>query len=63
MIKVEVCINCDGAQSVKDSVEAAYLGGASTIELCGAMHVNGLTPKMSQIVEARKAFKNRHGLM
>lgn len=62
MIKVEVCINCDRAQGVCDSVGAAYLGGASTVELCSAMQFEGLTPKREHIVQARKAFKNRPGL-
>ncbi|MBK7105469.1 MAG: copper homeostasis protein CutC [Ignavibacteriae bacterium] len=63
MIKVEVCINCDGEQSLRDSVEAAYSGGASTIELCGEMQVDGLTPKLDSITEARKAFREKSGLM
>ena len=63
MVKFEVCINCDGEQSVTESVGYAYSGGASTVELCGAMHLDGLTPTKDQIIEARKAFKDRSGLM
>ncbi|MBK8944058.1 MAG: copper homeostasis protein CutC [Ignavibacteriae bacterium] len=63
MIKLEICINCDGLQKVSESVKAAYLGGASTIELCSAMHLDGLTPTPNQIVDARKSFMIRKGLM
>ena len=63
MVKFEVCINCDGKQSVTEAVGYAYAGGASTVELCGAMHLDGLTPTQEHIIEARKAFKDRSGLM
>lgn len=63
MIHIEVCINCDSHQTVTDAVTAAFAGGASRIELCGAMQFDGLTPKPQQITEARKAFRNRPGLM
>ncbi|MEZ4590310.1 MAG: copper homeostasis protein CutC [Chloroflexota bacterium] len=63
MMKVEICINCDGEQTVTDSVRAAFLGGADTVELCRAMNVAGLTPEMHQMVEARKAFQGKNGLM
>ena len=62
-IGVEACINCDAAQSVEAAVGAAYAGGASTVELCGAMHVDGLTPLTEQIIEARRAFRHRPGLL
>jgi len=60
---LEVCIHSDGPQSVYDSVSAAYRGGASTIELCSAMHLDGLTPSAQHISQARKAFGDRPGLM
>lgn len=63
MIKVEVCINCDTLINVRNSISAAYHGGASTIELCSAMHFDGLTPVKEHIVAARKAFHDRAGLM
>lgn len=63
MVNVEVCINSDSKQSVHESVNAALKGGASTIELCGAMHLDGLTPNMQQIIDARKAFIDKPGLM
>lgn len=63
MIKVEACINSDTILNVQKSVSAAYSGGASTVELCGEMHYDGLTPPMDHIVEARKAFPVRKGLM
>ncbi len=62
MVPVEVCINCDSQQSVGQSVGAAYHGGASSVELCSAMHCQGLTPTPEHIVEARAAFQKRVGL-
>jgi len=63
MIKVEVCINCDNEQGVRDSVGAALQGGASTVELCSAMHLDGLTPEREHIREARESFQSKNGLM
>ncbi|MEM7345398.1 MAG: copper homeostasis protein CutC, partial [Chloroflexota bacterium] len=63
MINVEVCINCDSQQSVTEAVSAARLGGASTVELCSAMHFDGLTPREAHISQARDAFKDQPGLM
>lgn len=63
MTKIEICINCDGEQTVTDSVSAALIGGAATIELCSAMNVAGLTPKRQHILEARKAFQEKNGVM
>ena len=63
MITIEICINCDGKQSVSDAVAAALHGGASTIELCSAMHLDGLTPSTNHILKARAAFHNKNGLM
>ncbi len=63
MINLEVCINADSDQTILESVKAAYNGGASRIELCSSMHVDGLTPTNKQIIKAREAFKNRKGLM
>jgi len=60
-IKVEICINSD--TNVKQSVTAAYLGGANTIELCGRMNLDGLTPLPTDIASAREAFADRPGLM
>lgn len=62
MVPVEVCINCDSPQSVGQSVGAAYRGGASSVELCGAMDCQGLTPTPEHVLEARAAFPGRAGL-
>ncbi len=63
MIKVEVCVNSDTIDNVQNSVKAAFLGGASRVELCSSMQFDGLTPNREHIIEARKAFGNRKGLM
>jgi len=60
-MKLEICINSD--HYVKQSVAAAYHGGADTIELCSRMDLDGLTPTPEQIALAREAFTNRPGLM
>ena len=44
-------------------MQAAYLGGADTIELCGQMELDGLTPLAKNIAIAREAFADRPGLM
>ncbi len=62
-IKVEICINCDGAQNVEHAVRAAYASGAATVELCSAMHCDGLTPSVEHIIAARRAFFDRPGLL
>jgi len=63
IIDLEICINSDGEQTVFDAVEAAYIGDADRIELCSAMHLDGCTPKIADIISARSAFRNRPGLL
>lgn len=62
-MKIEVCINCDSKQSIYESVSSAFLGKASSVELCSSMESDGLTPSEAQIHEARQAFGERKGLM
>ena len=62
-VKVEICVEATSEERVRDAVRAAYLGGAATVELCSAMHLDGLTPDPQHIVAARQAFGNRPGLM
>lgn len=63
MIPVEICIDASDAAAVERSVSAAYDGGAATIELCADMHLDGLTPSVDCLVAARRAFRQRPGLM
>jgi len=63
MVKVEVCINSDAIDGFYNPVKSAYLGGAARVELCSSMQFYGLTPKKEHIIEARKAFGNKKGLM
>jgi copper homeostasis protein len=62
-INIEVCINAADHHTVRAAVAAAYTGGASTIELCRDMHLEGLTPATDLIEVARTAFGQRRGLM
>lgn len=61
--KVEICIDASSLDAVRDAVEAAYVGGAATVELCAAMDVDGLTPDIGLIAKARQVFGDRKGLM
>jgi len=58
-VKVEICVDAD----VDGAVQAAYAGGADTVELCAAMHTEGLTPSPPRIEAARRAFGERPGLV
>ena len=48
---------------MRAAVTAAYHGGAERIELCSAMHLDGLTPDPQHIRIARDAFRDRPGLL
>ncbi len=63
MIPIEICIEASDAAAVERSVSAAYEGGAATIELCADMHLDGLTPARACLAAARRAFRQRPGLM
>ena len=63
MIPVEVCIDASNIAAVEQAVSAAYRGGAATVELCAAMHLDGLSPSQGCITAARRAFGSRSGLM
>ena len=50
---LEVCIDSAFASQAS---KAAYDGGASRIELCSQMNLDGLTPSINEIKEARQSF-------
>lgn len=62
MIYVEACISGDCPVAAARYAEAAFEGGAQTIELCAAMDQDGLTPPIESVEAARAAF-NAPGLM
>lgn len=62
MINVEACINGDTVSETLEGVRAANDGGAATVELCGAMQHNGLTPPLECVEAARSVFEPK-GLM
>lgn len=62
MVKVEACIRGDRAYEAGQFAAAAFRGGADTIELCGSMHLDGLTPPRESIEAAKEGFL-RPGLM
>jgi copper homeostasis protein len=62
-VAVEICVNSDRLRDLRPAVAAAAAGGAATIELCSAMHLDGLTPRRQQVVAARAAFLTHTGLM
>ncbi len=63
MIPVEICIEASKPAAVVQAVGAAYHGGATTIELCAAMDLDGMTPSPDCLAAARQAFGQRPGLM
>jgi len=63
MIPVEICVEASETAAVAQAVGAAYRGGATTIELCAAMDLDGLTPSPECVAIARQAFGQRPGLM
>ena len=62
-LPVEICIDARDDSTVRATVAAAYSGGAQRIELCSAMHLDGLTPDPRHISIARDAFRDRPGLL
>jgi copper homeostasis protein len=58
-IPLEVCID---VAHVTQAARAAYDGGATRIELCSQMSLDGLTPSQEAIQQARQAFAHS-GLM
>ena len=56
MVKVEVCIRGDVAEETGLFAKAAFQGGADTIELCGSMQLDGLTPLKESIEAAIKSI-------
>ena len=60
---VEICIDARDDPAVRAAVNAAWLGGAERIELCSAMHLDGLTPDPRHIRLARDAFRERPGML
>ena len=63
MIPVEICIEASEPAAVTQATSAAYHGGATTVELCAAMDLDGLTPSTDCLTAARQAFGQRPGLM
>jgi len=61
-VKVEACIRGDTPAEASPFAAAAFRGGADTVELCSAMHLEGLSPSIAAIKAARAEFR-RPGLM
>jgi len=62
-IDIEICVNCDDLNTLAAQVQAARTGGAKRLELCGAMHEQGLTPTIEAVTIARQAWGNAPGLV
>ena len=62
-IPVEICIDASSRLSAQRSATAAFRGGASRVEVCGEMSVEGLTPPSASIAEARRVFGARPGVL
>jgi len=62
-IDIEICLNCDDLSILAAQVQAAREGGAKRLELCGAMHEQGLTPTVEAVKITRQAWGNAPGLV
>ena len=62
-IDIEICLNCDDLTTLTAQVQAARQGGAKRLELCGAMHEQGLTPTVAAVNIARQTWGNAPGLV
>ena len=62
-IDIEICVNCDDLSTLATQVQAARAGCATRLELCGAMHEQGLTPTVEAVKIARQAWGNAPGLV
>lgn len=62
-IDIEICLNCDDLTTLAAQVQAARQGRAKRLELCGAMHEQGLTPTVEAVNIARQAWGNTPGLV
>jgi copper homeostasis protein len=62
-IDIEICVNCDDLSTLATQVQAAKAGCATRLELCGAMHEQGLTPTVEAVKIARQAWGNTPGLV
>lgn len=60
---VEICIDAGEDRGMQAATAAAWRGGADRIELCRAMHLDGLTPDEEHVRIARDAFPGRPGLL
>ncbi len=63
MIPIEICIEASDSDATTQAVNAAFQGGAATVELCADMKQDGLTPSPACLAAARRAFQQRPGLM
>ena len=61
-IPVEICIEASSRRATQRSATAAFRGGASRVEVCSDMSVEGLTPPATGIAEARRVFGTRPGV-
>lgn len=62
-IPLEVCIDASSRLAARRSASAAFRGGASRVEICSDMSVEGLTPSPASIAEVRRVFGRRPGVL
>ncbi|MBE0458356.1 copper homeostasis protein CutC [Pseudoalteromonas sp. KG3] len=60
---LEICLNADDHINLINNVKTAFKAGASRIELCGAMHLAGLSPTPGEIETAAKALPSNGELL
>lgn len=53
---LEICLNADDHINLANNVKTAFRAGARRIELCAAMHLDGLSPAAAEIEITAKAL-------
>ena len=60
---LEVCLNADSHIQLADNVKTAFTAGASRIELCSTMQLEGLTPSATAMTIAAHAMPSEGELL
>ncbi|NMM39720.1 copper homeostasis protein CutC [Pseudoalteromonas arctica] len=60
---LEICLNADDHIQLADNVKTAFTAGASRIELCSTMQLEGLTPSATAMTIAAHAMPSQGELL
>jgi len=62
-IALELCLATDDSRRLQHNVQQAMQFGVSRLELCSAMHLDGLSPTCAEVALARRYWGDRPGVM